>query len=228
METFLTSRTNAMLYILQKEKWDFCFIQMQCLDFLQHPLWKFIDKSHPAFSEKKYRQVIQSFFQPLDDAIGRLLHSAKKHMGKNLLTIILSDHGFQKHHLRGELNHWLFQNGFLTPQKKSQSGWTRWATTIRKLDVLQLRKHWLPKSQRRAMGSKLRNQSINFERSLAFAVSSFWGYLYLRHNTTASETKYLQEKLFEWFDPQSGQPIVKRVYHRDEIYHGAACERMPI
>lgn len=230
MQLFLTSRVEAMLYLLQHEIWDFAFLQLQAVDFLQHALWKYLDDSHPAYHEKRHQQVIHHFFKPLDHALGELFSLAKKTMGEDTLIVVLSDHGFQRHNTRAELNHWLFANGFLTPQSRRngmKKNWMRHAGLIRKLDVLQLRKRLLPKSKRRELGGALRMQSIDHGRSLAYAVSAFWGYVYLGPNATDSDISNLKNRLGAWRDPQTQQPVVKNVFRRDEVFHGAALDRMP-
>lgn len=227
MQRFLQSRTEAMLFLLKKEPWDFAFLQWQCVDFLQHPLWKFLEEKHPAFSRARYEQVVQQFFVPLDEALGRLVAAAKKQLGENTLFVIVSDHGFQRHTTRVELNHWLHAHGFLAPATHGRTSWMRWAEVIRKADVFHLRKRWLPKSRRNALGNKLRAQRIDHERSRFFAVSSFWGYIYLGAHATPYDVQALEAKLKAWRDPQTEQPVVKKIHRREDCFAGEALARLP-
>ncbi len=227
MRLFLDSRVQAMLYLLQRERWDFAMLQLQCVDFLQHALWPHLEAAHPNFQRERQQRIIRDFFAPLDQAVGELVAAARASMGEQTLVLVLSDHGFQRHSVRAELNHWLHANGFLVPQAEAPSHWMRHAGLIRRLDVLQLRKRLLPKSRRQALGTRLRLHSVDHQRSLAYAVSSFWGYLYLGPSATAAQIASLIEKLREWRDPPTQQPIVQRVHRRDDIYYGAARERLP-
>lgn len=227
MQRFLHSRTEAMLYLLKQEPWDFAFLQWQCVDFLQHPMWKYLDEKHPAFSRARYEQVVQHFFLPLDEALGRLLLAVQKYLGNETLIVIVSDHGFQRHTKRVELNHWLHAQGFLVPAAHAKTSWMRWAEVIRKADVLHLRKRWLTKSRRNALGSKLRAQRIDHERSRFFAVSAFWGYVYLGPHATPHDVQALEAKLKTWRDPQTEQQVVKKIHRREDCFAGEALGRLP-
>ncbi len=227
MHLFISSRIEAMLHLLEKEAWDFTFLQFQCVDFLQHPFWKYLEATHPAFHLDRHQEVIRQFFIPLDEALGRLLTAARRSMGEETLMVVLSDHGFQRHCVRVELNHWLHQEGFLAPQIQARTLWMRWAETIRKLDVLELRKKLIHKSRQKAMARSLRKQCIDHERSLAYAISSFWGYLYLNPQASPRDLRRLEDKLREWRDPQDGTKIVKSIFRREQLYHGQALDRLP-
>lgn len=227
MQRFLQSRTEAMLFLFKKEPWDFAFLQWQCVDFLQHPMWKFLEEKHPAFSRARYEQVVRQFFIPLDEALGRLLNAAKKYLGEETLFVIVSDHGFQRHLKRVELNHWLHAQGFLVPAEHASTSWMRWAEVIRKADVWHLRKRWLPKSRRNALGNKLRAQRIDHEASRFFAVSAFWGYVYLGPQATSQDVQTLEAKLRAWRDPETEQPIVKKIHRREDCFAGEVLERLP-
>lgn len=60
MQLFLTSRVEAMLYLLQREIWDFSFLQLQAVDFLQHALWKYLYSMHS--SSARQSRWSRSFF----------------------------------------------------------------------------------------------------------------------------------------------------------------------
>ena len=227
MRRFLDSRVQTMLFLLQREKWDFAFLQLQCLDFLQHPLWKFLELSHPDFQSTRHQEVVRQFFAPLDEALGRLCEAATAAMGEGVLIAVLSDHGFQRHGKRAELNHWLQAHGFLAPAQSHRASWTRWAELIRKLDVFKWRSKLLQKSQRQALGNVLRAHRIDHQRSRFFAVSSFWGYLYSGPQTTEQDSIALEKQLLGWRDPENGQPVVRRVCQQRECYSGPALERLP-
>lgn len=227
MRLFLDSRVQAMLYLLRRAPWDFAFLQLQCVDFLQHALWPHLEAGHPDFQRGRQQRILREFFAPLDQAVGELVAAARASMGEQTLMLVLSDHGFQRHRVRAELNHWLHANGFLVPQTEAPSRWMRHAGLIRRLDVLQLRKRLLPKSRRQALGTRLRLHSIDHQRSLAYAVSSFWGYLYLGPGASVSQVADLIEKLYAWRDPATQQPVVRKVFRREEIFSGPACERLP-
>ncbi len=227
MRRFLDSRTQAMRYVLQKEKLDFAFLQLQCVDFLQHPFWKYLEPEHPAFDKNRYAETIRQFFAPLDEALGKLFAAARAGLGEEVLIAIFSDHGFQRHGKRAELNHWLHAHGFLEPPPRRNASWARWAELIRKLDMLKLRSKLLGKSQRQALSNTLQTQRIDYERSRFYSISSFWGYVYSGERASTQDFAALEQQLLSWRDPDNGQPVVRRVYRQQECYSGAALERLP-
>lgn len=227
MRRYLDSRIQAMHFLFQKEKWDFSFLQLQCVDFLQHPLWKHLDSSHPAFQKARHEETVAQFFAPLDDALGEICAAARATLGEETLLLALSDHGFQRHLKRAELNHWLHAHGFLAAPEKPRSFWARGAEIIRKLDVFKLRGHLLKKSQRYALANKLRAQHIDYEHSRFYAVSAFWGYVYAGGQAGGCDYKTLENELLAWKDPENGQPVVRHVYRRETCYAGEARERLP-
>ncbi len=227
MRRFLDTRVETMLYLLEKEKWDFSLLQLQCVDFLQHPLWKYLDASHPAFLPDLHAEVIRHFFAPLDESLGRLFAKVRAVLGEDALILILSDHGFQRHAKRAELNHWLYAHSFLTPAKMKRTSWRRWVELVRKLDMWKLRGHMLTKTQRHALGRAVRAGRIDEQRSRYFAVSAFWGYLYAGPHAAAQDFAELEKALRAWKDPENGMPVVRQIHRREQCYHGEACERMP-
>ena len=227
MRRYLDSRVQAMLYLLQKEEWDFSFLQLQCVDFLQHPYWKYLDVTHPAFHRDLHEQVVQQFFSPLDESLGRLAAKARSVLGEEALIVILSDHGFQRHLKRAELNHYLHAHGFLVPAEIRKTSWRRWVELVRKLDIWKLRGHLLTITQRHALGRAVQAGRIDEGHSRYFAVSAFWGYLYAGSHTTTRDFEELERALLAWKDPENGEPVVRQVYRREQCYHGAASERMP-
>lgn len=227
MRRFIHSRGEAMLYLLQREPWDFAFIQFQCLDFLQHPFWKFLDPGHPAFSQEQYRKLAAEFFVPLDAMLGKLFAAAASSMGPETLRVVVSDHGFQRQRTRVELNHWLYQRGFLSAQNAPLSSWQRYAELLRRIDVFHLRKRLLSKSTHATLARILNQQMIDRKRSVAWAFSSFWGYLYFGSQASAANIERLLNCLQDWRDPQTGAPIVRAIHRAHTIYHGEALERLP-
>jgi predicted AlkP superfamily phosphohydrolase/phosphomutase len=227
MRRLVHSRGEATLYLLQREPWDFAFVQFQCVDFLQHPFWKFLDPAHPDFSKPQYQQVVTGFFEPLDAMLGRLFAAVDQYMGEETLRVVVSDHGFQRHHTRVELNHWLYENGFLVPETAPVNSWHFWREWIRRLDVLQLRKRWLGKSTREALARQLNQQMIDRRHSVAWAFSSFWGYLYFGSRATKDDIRRLETSLHNWRDSGTGGKIVRHIYHANTIYTGDHLQHLP-
>lgn len=227
MQQFIDSRISAMDFLLRREAFDVGFVQLQCIDFLQHPFWNLLDPEHPHYELAAHRLAVEAFFKPIDEAMGRLLRTVHQTLGEETLIIALSDHGFQTHEARAELNHYLYQQGFIVPQDQPLASWAKWVEVIRTVDVLELRKKMLRKSQKQAINQRVSTKRIDHQRSKAWAVSSFWGYVFLGESITAFDRQRLVEALYRWQDPRNQRKVVKAVYRKEEIYHGSAIDNFP-
>ena len=91
MKEIVEMRKKAALYLAQQYPWDVFMIHFQVTDHIQHPLWHCLDSGHPSFEPKNFDKVV-TIYEKLDQAIGELL----KVFPDECMTIVLSDHGFQR------------------------------------------------------------------------------------------------------------------------------------
>ena len=93
--------------------WDFFMVVFTALDRLQHFFWKYIDKNHIGYDNKKSRLHFPSIikvYQKIDEAIGRLTRIKENSYGDGNI-FIYSDHGFKP------LNTYFFTNSFFRQNK---------------------------------------------------------------------------------------------------------------
>lgn len=91
---------------------DFTVLHIWGTDRLQHEVWHWFDKTHPAYDEKMAKQFgprIEAYWKMIDDHIGRL--AAK--VGDDGIVFVISDHGFGPTHYFIDLNSWLLREGFI-------------------------------------------------------------------------------------------------------------------
>ncbi len=81
---------EVSLYLVEKEKWDFFMVVFMGTDRIQHFFWKYVDEEHPDYRESEYGVKIKNYYRKLDRLLARFLKAAPK----DVLTVILSDHGF--------------------------------------------------------------------------------------------------------------------------------------
>jgi len=222
----LDSRVKIACYLMDKQDADFVFVQIQCLDYLQHPYWKYLDITHSHYDEALNKMLCDKFFKPLDQAIGTLVECAQKNLGPDVLYLLVSDHGFQSNQKNVALNQWLMENGYLVSVKQPWYSWKNWYDLVRRLDRFNLRKKIVNKKKADNLTKSLYSDIINFAKSEAFAFSSFWGYIYL-NNKENSIIEKITEQLMEWNDPGNGNQIVKNVYRREDIYNGEQLDKLP-
>jgi len=146
--------------------------------------------------------MIDTVYVEMDAVVGKVLDHARP----TDLVIILSDHGFTDFRRVAHVNSWLRQEGYLAL-----------------FDPM------------RTEGRPLL-QDVDFSRTQAYAVG--FGGIYLNragrelegHVSDADAAALREEiagKLAEWRDPDSGKPIVHRVYRQEQAFHGPHTDKTP-
>jgi predicted AlkP superfamily phosphohydrolase/phosphomutase len=182
----------------------------------------------------------------VDADVGRLLSQ----VDAETLIVVLSDHGFGPVHSFFLTNNWLSSLGLLHFKR---TPWTTFKRALFRLGYTPLRMFRIAKAV--GMG-KLRRQvrfqqkasllnrvflsfdDVDWSRTRAFSIGSF-GQVYInlagvRPQGIVQPGREYQE-LKEWIaaqalalrDPRSGEPLVERVYRREEIYSGPYIARTP-
>jgi len=97
-------------HLLDTRPWDFFMLVEIGVDRLHHAFWRYLDPTHPQYEpEHRYRDVIRSYYQYLDEEIGELL----ARFDDETAVLVVSDHGAQA--MQGAIcvNDWLLQEGYL-------------------------------------------------------------------------------------------------------------------
>jgi predicted AlkP superfamily phosphohydrolase/phosphomutase len=102
-------RCDAALEMMKDIDWDIFSFQMQSSDNLQHMEWWALDKDAKGFTQDGYEEVSR-FYKACDEILATLIQSA----GEDVLTLIVSDHGFCKEEHWLCINTWLRKKGYLT------------------------------------------------------------------------------------------------------------------
>jgi len=98
-------RTEVVLKLLGRERWDLFVAHFMDTDRLHHFLWGEMEDKHPVYADWFYR-----FYSRVDEMVGEVA----KHVDDDTLLMVMSDHGFCKLRQEVHLNHWLRQSGFLS------------------------------------------------------------------------------------------------------------------
>lgn len=221
MIKILENRYLTALYTMNEYEWDVFMIHFQCVDFIQHPYWKYLYKSHPFFNKEKYNYIASRFYKRLDTAVSEIKDTADKKTGR-LLTILVSDHGFQSHKRKVAVNKYLYNQRYLRYfDIKSQRIESFIIRLIQKLDLSKIYKKIPFPSKGKLMGREFTNNLVGRRNSSAFALSSFWGYIYL--NRPVAEELILDLKGLR----DKGNAIIKKIYKKEELYWGKELKNSP-
>jgi len=198
----IVSEQEAMLwYELERFKQGLLAFVFFTTDRIQHIYWSTQDPSHPAYDSsyaKKYGGIMESYYQRLDRVLGNVV----KHVDDRTLLMVCSDHGFTSFRKAIHLNTWLVRNGFMTLKEKPDPSDSEGGPLFKYVD-------W---KRTRAYALGLGSIYINLEDREGQGIVSQKEY--------PEVVRAVQARLENFVDPDSGMPVAKSVYARDDIYHG--------
>ena len=233
-------RIEAAKYLLCERQWDLFVVVFGSPDRIQNFFWKYIDDSRTDVSDEersKYGDVILQVYQQIDDFIGDI----QPWLTDNTTTIIVSDHGFGPMYKDVNLNRWLYEQGFLQlKESRKLAKILRFLKhTARNMMPVQVRCS-IRKNMLKVFKPPTLCESLPFDwsRTKVYTLGDF-GNLYMNLKgrepygivKPGAEYEHLRktliERLLAWTNPETKKPVVKKVYKREEIYHGPNLERAP-
>jgi predicted AlkP superfamily phosphohydrolase/phosphomutase len=240
----MEQKTAAALYLYQKEAWD-CFVfVLGETDGTAHRFWRFCDPSSPLRDEQppavEVANALLTVYQKADEAIGRFLALA----AQDTTIMVMSDHGNGGNSDKAvALNRWLESHGLLAFKKLESFG--KSGMELAK----QLGLKVLPPTIKRMLyrltnlpnivESWARFSAIDWALTQAYSEEtpyfpSIWINLKGREPLGSVAPQAYEEvrhrlmaELASWRNPYTGQPMVKRVFRREEIYAGPHLDKAP-
>ena len=249
----LEQRIKAVDYLMSHKPWDLFVVNYRATDNVQHHFWHLMDSTHPTYDPEqgeRYGDSIFEVYQRLDTWLGEL----RGRLDDDTALIVVSDHGAGPASGKSiYFNRWLEQEGWLTFAGQNSrvltgrlKAWMR--SLMWKTVWIQMRK-WLGKGTKDALRrffpswyDRARTVasyfSIDWDNTRAYSDEfreAIWINLKGREpqGIVAPGEEYEQlrreivERLRSLTDPDTGQPIMDRVYLREEIYHGDQMEPAP-
>lgn len=250
IERHLENQIAVARYLLEHQKWDVFAVNFRATDSVQHHFWKFMDPAHPQYDPAgaaKYGDRILRVYQRLDAFVAEV----RQLLSPEDVLIVMSDHGFGPTSDKViYLNNWLAEQGWLCFRRhpntsQGTAGIRRlvWRTAWERLRqiVPQRIKSGLERLAPR-LYQRIRYPAafffIDWEHTLAYAdeyQESIWINLAGREpqGTVQPGAEYetlrqhILERLHDWKDPLTGQPVIEQAFRREDIYHGTELERAP-
>lgn len=246
----ITIRERLATHLLTKEAWDLFMVVFMEPDEVHHAYWHTLDDANSA-----HREVIPDTYRAIDAAIGRLLAVAHSSLetDETLSVVVVSDHGGGPLHYIINLNQWLYEGGFLSfieESPRGAEGMKQWLFTT----LVDAYKRYLPPGLRsvlrRQVGldrfeqikgeleSTLLMSKIDWTQTSAYALGA-GGNIYINlagrepAGTVSPGEEYericdrVASHLQTLADPETGQPLIKKVHRRDELYSGPYVEQAP-
>jgi predicted AlkP superfamily phosphohydrolase/phosphomutase len=244
----LENNTQAIEYLMTNKSWDFMMAHILGTDRMQHEFWHVIDPRHPQhdpIESEKLGNVLLDFFREVDNAIGRIINLAG-----DAAIIIMSDHGFGPVYKFINFNTWLLEKKFLKLKRsfgtqlrylifKMGFNYTQLGNWILKLGLGRRAKR-LGRGKREDLQRRvfLSLNDVDWSRSRVYSMGNF-GQLFVNlegrepMGIVSPGEEYeslldeLTQELLSLTDPETKQPVVEKIFRRDDIYNGPYSEQAP-
>jgi predicted AlkP superfamily phosphohydrolase/phosphomutase len=245
----MDQKARAAEYLLKREAWDCFMLVFGETDAGVHYFWGHRDPSSPHHSRRAEPgpDPIRKIYEKADEILGRLWPLLPSGTG----MVLVSDHGTGGSGRKMVyLNRWLESEGFLAFRAGTGRGLFRtmgwrlldemrsWARAMLPQPIVKRLRY------RSGLGARLesnqRYSGIDWTRTSVYSDETPH-YPNLCVNMKGREPEggvnpgqeyetvrdRVMERLGEWRDPETRRPMVKRVYKREEVYHGPCLERAP-
>ena len=249
------NRTQAALYLMRTKPWDLFAVVYWDTDMVQHETWRLLDPTHPRhdpIEAATYGEQILNFHRKVDADVGRLLEEVEACSGEqeDTLVVVMSDHGFGPVHSFFLTNNWLANLGLVRFKRGPWTGFKRLLfrlgytplqmfRIVKALGMARLRKQ-VRFQQKAGLVNRLflSFDDVDWSRTQAFSIGSF-GQVYINLAgerpqgivQPGREYEELKERIareaLALRDPHTGEPLVERVYRREEVYSGPYVARTP-
>ncbi len=239
---------QAAFYLMEHYPWDLFVFVIRGTDLVQHICWRFWDetyrRSHPD-ETAKLGELIPQYYVRVDQILGEFMDRVEEEM----TLVVMSDHGAGPVRKLISFNNWLYSRGWFQPRGSQEEsvyrrvfGWTSLGRRYRRFSGRGLIGRTVGRVRLPTM--RLRSippwQRVDWSRTKAYA-SFTGGEPIICINLKGREEQGIVEPgreyeelrdqiidgLFTLTDPDTGDPVVERVYRREEIYSGPYLEMAP-
>ncbi len=228
----------------QEGPFDLFWFHLHSLDSVQHRFWRYIEPAWPAVEPEdrtRFAKVINDMYRLADQGVGRLLDKT----GPDSTVFVLSDHGARaRPRVEVRFNVWLQQQGLLSLWGQNRGDRRLRAIYRRAKSLLPAR--W----RRKAIGqlpetmqtqvTQFSAGSVRWSRTTAsfFPMTDPVGGIVINlagrqpqgcveANDYDAVRRRIIDQLRQMCDPHTGQPVVREVWCREDVYSGPFVEEAP-
>lgn len=245
-------RFRVMRELLRREDWDLAWFVVSATDGAAHFFWQHHDPAHPLHTPEgasQYGDVVTEIYRRADEELGCLLAD----LPAGTAVWVVSDHGQgPQRPVAVYLNLWLAAQGLLAFADGNSGGRGRarglaaralrqvkgWAYDRLSFQNLTRVRRLFPDWLRSELGQETFFAGINWPRTRAYSEEvrgNVWINLKGRDPAgivePGAEYESLREVIIQGLsdlrDPSTGEPLVRRVWRREELYRGPFVERFP-
>ena len=244
---------RAAHWLLDRERYDLFIVVWTALDRMGHFLWRYGDPTHPAHRPEwaaALGSALEDAYRQLDAALGELW----ERLAPGGTLMVMSDHGFGPLHRRFHANLWLREHGLLALRPLAfrlasvrypmpvLRGWNAFARRTGLPHAAIPFENWQKPIARHLYDPRpfiSSSMLIDWPRTRVYSgAADEHG---IRINLRGREPlgivspgaeyerlrRQVQEELLAFPDPRDGQPLLRAVRLREEVYSGPYIERAP-
>lgn len=202
-EQQLAIKQEALLEWIARPDWDAAVVVFKSLDVLSHQVY-----------DGRTDGLVAGYLERLDATLAELVEAA----GPDANVVLLSDHGFATYPLAFNLHTWLVGQGYSVPTQGTASSGDPGAVAL---------------ADARAAEHRRRIDELDLGRTRAVASTCEGNFGGLRLNRAGREARgcvepgeaealldELEAALRAWKRPDTGEPLVTRVWRGAELYPG--------
>jgi predicted AlkP superfamily phosphohydrolase/phosphomutase len=209
---------KVLRHLMRNDPTDLTAIVFDGPDRIGHLAWRLIDPgllpASPTSWEQRIRDLCLRYFRQLDSFLAEIIDDA----GPEATIYIVSDHGFGPTHDIFYVNRWLEQQGYL-----------HWGSAGAPVDDSE---SMLPQQM------KAQYNLIDWKRTVAYALTPSANGIHIRvadrpgrNGVAPARYDSLRDEIVAGLgtvvDPLTGEPIVREVHEREEIFAGSQMSRAP-
>jgi predicted AlkP superfamily phosphohydrolase/phosphomutase len=244
-------RFAAVQHLMQTREWDFCMFVVGATDGASHFFWHLHDPAFPCYDPalaERLGDVLLEVYQRVDENLQEL----EQMLPDDAHVVVVSDHGSGGRELRAiHLNLWLARHGWLCidVDRDSEGRAGSWvANGLSRLKGVaysllpyqylnRLRRVWPDRWRRRLSRHEL-FAGVDWSHTRAFSEErrgNIWINLRGREPQgivePGAEYEELRSEIINALesteDPETGAPVVRRVWRREELFEGPYVEHIP-
>jgi len=239
--------SQAALYLLDKHPQDVMAFVFMSIDTVQHHFWQYLDSEHFLHDREgaaRYGTVVRQVYERLDQTVGSIV----SRLPPETTVLIISDHGGGPVSDRTVfLNRYLAQLGLLKyrarrPVRRTLKGFSRFAFQVLRKSLSPRQKiaiaRMLPRLRQKFEGAYASLGDVDWSQTQAYCTELLASLPSVSVNLKGVKScgivdparydallDFLVGKLRELRDPRTNDPVIKRVYRRNEVFNGPfACE----
>jgi predicted AlkP superfamily phosphohydrolase/phosphomutase len=228
-------RREGLYYLMQNMEWDVFAYFYRETDISSHTFWRFGD-TKPGRATEGTPRLADAVLKVYEEA-DVTLSSMMKYVGSDTIVIVMSDHGFQGMDKMVHINNWLMRKGYAS----YKSGWRTSAkkfvyrSSPDRYYKLLMKSGFLFRSLfdhiREGTAGILSGNDIDWNKTFAYSkVGGVSPVLSLNLNEEMPDYVQLRANLAKdlaELKDEEGRSIVKKVWKREELYHGPLLNSAP-